>query len=251
MIWDEDRLLALEVDAIYGLTSAASGGPPLLKDQTVRAVCAWSPRARLLALAPGTATPDPHGGGPQKYAPGEPPDVLLRLAERLGKPSTSVEGGPCFVFPGRLTAPAAPMLVIVSDGEGRQAARELVRPANWEPGEWSELISGRIGEWAMAVDDTAPVSICHTPASNATAAEAGIWTHPDFRGRRLAPSVVAAWAARERRNKDVLFYSTSATNHASQSVARHLGLTPLGWIWTVRQNPGTRKGCLFDQRHPF
>ncbi|MER6500258.1 hypothetical protein ABT218_12910 [Streptomyces sp. NPDC001455] len=45
---------------------------------------------------------------------------------------------------------------------------------------------------------------------------------------------MAAWAARERRNKETLFYSTSSDNHASRSVARRLGLTPLGWIWTMR-----------------
>ncbi|WP_411146469.1 GNAT family N-acetyltransferase [Streptomyces sp. x-80] len=86
----------------------------------------------------------------------------------------------------------------------------------------------------MAVHDNSPVSICHSPASNDTAAEAGIWTRADFRGRRLAPAVVAAWSRRERRNKEVLLYSTTAANHASRSVARTLGLTPLGRIWTVR-----------------
>ncbi|MFE4663789.1 GNAT family N-acetyltransferase [Streptomyces sp. NPDC056716] len=78
----------------------------------------------------------------------------------------------------------------------------------------------------MAIHDREPVSICFTPASNATAAEAGIWTRPDFRGKRLAPTVVAAWSQREHRIKSVLFYSTTADNHASQSVARTLGLTP-------------------------
>ncbi len=130
--------------------------------------------------------------------------------------------------------PPAALPLIASDQDGRRAAEALTRPGNWEPGEWAELIAGELGEWAMAVHDDAPVSICFSPATNATAAEAGIWTRADFRGRRLAPAVVAAWSERERRNKDVLFYSTSAANHASQSVARTLGLTPLGWIWTLR-----------------
>ncbi|NGN69003.1 hypothetical protein G5C51_34585 [Streptomyces sp. A7024] len=75
--------------------------------------------------------------------------------------------------------------------------------------------------------------IAHTPVANAVAAESGIWTREDFRGRGPAPAVVAAWAAREGRRKDVLFYRTSAGNRASRAVARTLGLTPLGWIWTV------------------
>ncbi|WP_240151097.1 MULTISPECIES: hypothetical protein [Streptomyces] len=45
---------------------------------------------------------------------------------------------------------------------------------------------------------------------------------------------MAAWSQRERRHKEVLFHSTTAANHASRSVARTLGLTPPGWIWTVR-----------------
>ncbi|SHN21624.1 MULTISPECIES: GNAT family N-acetyltransferase [Streptomyces] len=81
---------------------------------------------------------------------------------------------------------------------------------------------------------TAPVSICHTPEANATAAEAGIWTRADFRGRGLAAAVVAAWARRAARGKQVLFHSTGVTNHASRSVARALGLTPPGWLWSLR-----------------
>ncbi|MFJ4686637.1 hypothetical protein [Streptomyces sp. NPDC088789] len=50
--------------------------------------------------------------------------------------------------------------------------------------------------------------------------------------------MVAAWAGRERRTKEALFHSTSATDRASRSVARVLGLIPLGWIWTVRQDAG-------------
>lgn len=234
MIVDERRLLALEVDAIFGLVPG-SGGPPALRDGTVRAVLAWSPGARLLALAPDTPAPDSAASGAdgQDYAPGERPDVLVRLAEALGG-GAALEGGPSYVFPERLAAVRpSPLPLIVSDAAGRSAARRLVRPGNWLPGEWRELIDGRFGQWAMAVHGDEAVSICHSPATSAAAAEAGIWTREDFRGRRLAPAVVAAWSERERRHRDVLFYSTSAGNHASRSVARALGLSPLGWIWKV------------------
>ncbi|WP_443255656.1 GNAT family N-acetyltransferase [Streptomyces sp. 6N106] len=171
----------------------------------------------------------------QEYSPGQLPGALSCLAASLDGRTVSVEGGPCFVFPDRLTIPdSAPLPIIVSTTDGQRAAQHLIRPDNWQPGEWNELINGRMGEWAMAVHDREPVSICFTPASNATAAETGIWTRPDFRGKRLAPAVVAAWSRREHTNKTVLFYSTTADNHASQSVAHTLGLTPLGWIWTAR-----------------
>ncbi|MEU5160223.1 GNAT family N-acetyltransferase [Streptomyces sp. NPDC020875] len=236
MNWDEERLLALEIDANYGLVPDPVPGRATLRDPSVLAVCAWSPRVRILALAPGLPRPASLDGIKQEYGPDRVPDALQRLAAPLGGRSVSVEGGPCFVFPDRLTVPEpAPLPVITSTAEGRDAARDLVRPDNWQPDEWDELIGGRMGEWAMAVHDREPVSICFTPASNATAAEAGVWTRPDFRGKRLAPAVVAAWSERVRRTKPVLFYSTEADNHASRSVARALGLTPLGAIWTARR----------------
>ncbi|WP_424861712.1 hypothetical protein [Streptomyces sp. MMS24-I29] len=120
MFRDDERLLTTEMDAMYGLDPAGGDPPVLVKDPAVRAVWAWSPRARLLAVGAG--------------------------------------------------------------------------------------VGARARQAALA----------------------------DHRGRRLAPAVVAAWATRERRNKEVLFYSTSSDNHASRSVARRLGLTPSGWIWTVR-----------------
>ncbi|WP_055563523.1 hypothetical protein [Streptomyces atriruber] len=121
----------------------------------------------------------------------------------------SLRGGPCFTFPERLGADfPSPLPLLLSDAEGRSAARELARPDNWRPGEWAEPVSGAAGEWAMAVRDGSPVSICHTPA--------------------------AAWSRRARHGKGVLFYSTTADNHASRSVARTLDLAPLGRIWTVR-----------------
>ncbi|MFG2222306.1 GNAT family N-acetyltransferase [Streptomyces sp. NPDC048644] len=234
----ERELLALEVDAIHGLEEGAAGIPATVKDPSVLAVYAWSPHARLLALGANTENPGHVGVEAQPYVPGEPPRVLTQLAgniKDLGQQTVSVEGGPSYLFPERLAPRApAPLPVIASDSAGRLAAADLVRPDNWQPGEWAELISGAVGEWAMAVHDNTPVSICFSPAANTLAAEAGTWTRADFRGRGLAPAVAAAWWHRERRNKQVLFYSTTAANHASQSVARALGLAPLGWIWTVR-----------------
>ncbi|GAA2102536.1 hypothetical protein GCM10009801_76650 [Streptomyces albiaxialis] len=237
------RLLALETDAIHGLVPGGGGGPPRLRDTTVRAVWAGTPRASLLALGKDVPPPPRPAAGPEAQgdaSPGEPPAVLLRLAASLGAPSggsrpVTVEGGPSFVFPGRLPDPPAPPLpLLVSDAEGRREAQRLRRPGNWEEDEWAELIRGGLGPWAMAVHRAEPVSVCHTPASNALSAEAGIWTRADFRGRGLAPAAVAAWAALERPAREVLFYSTGADNHASRAVARTLGLTPLGWIWRLR-----------------
>ncbi|MFE0172051.1 GNAT family N-acetyltransferase [Streptomyces sp. NPDC059002] len=233
---EEKDLLALEVDVIHGLGTRPVGDRATVTDPSVRAVWSWSPRARLLALGPGVEDPGPVDVAAQPYTPEEIPAALTRLAAALETPGDAarIQGGPCFTFPDRLAEPSpAPLPLLVSDAEGRRAARQLSRPGNWQPGEWQELISGAAGEWAMAVHDSEPVSICHTPAANARAAEAGIWTRADHRGRGLAPAAVAAWSRRAGKGRDVLFYSTTVDNHASRAVARTLGLRPLGWIWVV------------------
>ncbi|MCF3119585.1 GNAT family N-acetyltransferase [Streptomyces arenae] len=250
------------MDVIHGLGPAGegAGGLPTVTDPSVRAVLARSPGARVPALGAGVGPEglfgSAEGSGPdvdprdatgeagQPYAPGEPPAVLVRIAAALTTAGerASVEGGPCFTFPDPLAAdPPAALPLLVSDEEGREVTRSLCRPDNWQPGEWAELISGAAGKWAMAVRDGAPVSICHTPAANARGAEAGIWTRPDFRGRGLAPAAAAAWSRRVGPGKEVLFCSTTAANRASRSAARALGLTPLGWIWTVCRAVGSAR----------
>ncbi len=103
--------------------------------------------------------------------------------------------------------------------------------ARWQPDEWASLIDGRLGPWAMAVIDDAVVSICHCARLTAVAAEAGVWTHPDFRGQRHAAAVTAAWAPLLRPRLRHIFYSTSAENTASRRVAARLSAREIGWIW--------------------
>ncbi|MFE7119999.1 hypothetical protein ACFU99_31715, partial [Streptomyces sp. NPDC057654] len=84
MNWDDEQLLRLEADAIYGLTEEPSRRRPGVRDPKVRAVWSWSPRARIFALRPGMEEP---GGEPeeeaQAYAPGAVPRALERLAGSL------------------------------------------------------------------------------------------------------------------------------------------------------------------------
>lgn len=226
MEWDEGRLLALQLAGDHGL--------PTVRTPGVGAVWAWSPGARLVAVAEGLAgTEHEHAllSAPPPYAPGTAPHPMEALARTLGGTLT---GGPTYVVPPDLPAlPPAGLPLLVSDVPGRRRARDLRRPTNWEPGEWADLTTGALGPWAMAIADDTPVSICHTPASTPASAEAGAWTHPAYRGRGLAPHTVAAWAKLQRPRNEALFYSTTAANTASRAVARTLNLTPLGWVWTV------------------
>ncbi|WP_407560261.1 GNAT family N-acetyltransferase [Streptomyces sp. 184] len=238
MEWDEARLLALEVEGTYGLAGGGDGGLPTVTAPGVRAVWAWSPGARLAAVAEDLAGTE-HARRlatdlrAVDYGAETAPPPMRALARTLGGTLT---GGPSYVIPPTLPPlPPAPLPLLVSDAPGRRRAAGLRRPANWAPGEWADLTAGTLGPWAMAIEDDTPVSICHTPASTETSAEAGAWTHPTHRGRRLAPHTVTAWAALQRPRNEALFYSTTSDNHPSQAVARTLNLTPLGWLWTLHE----------------
>jgi len=137
--------------------------------------------------------------------------------------------------------------VVRSDALGAQMLTDL-NPGNWATGEWQELLDGVLGPWAMALVDARVVSICHTPgAMSDRAAECGVWTHPDYRGRGYASEVTAVWADVLRPSGRLLFYSTLPENLASQRVAARLQLRPLGRMWTLLRP----KPDVANKRHPL
>lgn len=77
------------------------------------------------------------------------------------------------------------------------------------------------------------VSICFSSRNTPDAAEAGVFTLAEMRGRGYAPRVVAAWALAVRREGRIPLYSADAGNQASRAVARSLGLREIGrdWSW--------------------
>jgi RimJ/RimL family protein N-acetyltransferase len=78
------------------------------------------------------------------------------------------------------------------------------------------------------LDDGRLASLCFSARNTPIAAEAGIETLEEFRGRDYAPAVVAAWARAVRQEGRIPLYSTSWDNLASRSVARKLGLILYG-----------------------
>jgi RimJ/RimL family protein N-acetyltransferase len=121
-------------------------------------------------------------------------------------------------------------------------------PGGWHPREWIELLEGSLGPWTMVVDDRRVLSICHTPCPlTAQAAEAGVWTAPDVRGRGYAAAATVEWTAMLRPSGRQLFYATRLDNHSSQRVAQRLNARWLGWAWEVAAAAASRRSNV----HPL
>jgi len=164
--------------------------------------------------------------------PTRPPAVIYRCRELLSEPELTVTGGPSYVLPESIVR-ADDIDVLTSDSPVAPRVQGL-RPANWQPGEWAELVLGGAGApWAMVVERDRVVSICHTPRRSPVGAEAGTWTDPAYRGRGYAAATTAAWAELLTSECPYLFYSTSADNQSSQRVAERLGLHCIGWLWKL------------------
>jgi len=104
----------------------------------------------------------------------------------------------------------------------------------WITNASKELLFTHFGDWgdleeaqpiAAIVKRGRAVAICYSARTGRSGAEAGVETAADFRGRGLAPRVVAAWAAAVQARGLVAMYSTSWENLASQAVARKLNMT--------------------------
>ncbi|MBT5774582.1 MAG: hypothetical protein HOH95_09425 [Dehalococcoidia bacterium] len=94
---------------------------------------------------------------------------------------------------------------------------------DWAIEEWDD-----IQPVTVALEDGVAVSICHTPAATALAAEAGVFTAELARGRGYAVDVVALWARAVREGGRLPMYGTTWENSASRNVARKLGLVMYG-----------------------
>jgi RimJ/RimL family protein N-acetyltransferase len=150
-----------------------------------------------------------------------PPRCLAALKSTLARhgPLTGTWSGPAWHFPDdipRFEHEAIPVTT---------ANDKLVRLL-------SPVLSADDLPWRLPclalLDDSRLASVCFSARNTPLAAEAGVDTLEEFRGRGYAPAVVAAWARAVRREGRIPLYSTSWDNLASRSVARKLGLVLYG-----------------------
>jgi len=80
----------------------------------------------------------------------------------------------------------------------------------------------------MLRENNMAVSVCFSARSSDKAAEAGVETLKDYRGKGYAIRVTSAWAQAIRRSRRIPLYSTSWDNYSSLSIARRLCLQLYG-----------------------
>ncbi len=152
-------------------------------------------------------------------AQAHPPDVeAVRAALAEHAPLLREYRGPAFFFRDDLPTPErAEMLVDLRDAphEGAFAwlgsASEVAHPI--------VIVRAHNGEVA---------SVCYSARSSAAAAEAGVETMEEYRGRGYGSLAVVAWATAVRESGRVPLYSTPWENAASRALARRLGLVCYG-----------------------
>jgi FR47-like protein len=86
---------------------------------------------------------------------------------------------------------------------------------------------------AAVIADGVAIAVCCASRRGARAAEAGVETIAEMRGRGHALAVVATWARAVRTLGHTPLYSTSWENHASRAVAQRLGLIEYGEDWSI------------------
>lgn len=149
-----------------------------------------------------------------------PPRGLAALQSALARhgPLMGIWSGPAWQFPDAIPAPGREVIAVT------EADDDLVRsvfPVLAHDVPWRQPCLAIVADGRLA-------SLCYSARNTLLAAEAGVDTLEEFRGRGYAPAVVAAWARAVRREGRIPLYSTSWDNLASRSVARQLGLVLCG-----------------------
>ena len=155
---------------------------------------------------------------------GAPPEQLQPFLGTLAshQPVTKTWVGPNYSFPHHL--PCSEGTVIVTSTNASVLSPHLE--------EWLEDVAQAVPMTAY-VDSGHAVAVCASVRVSARAHEAGVETHPEFRGRGHGSRVVAAWAEHVRGIGLIPLYSTSWENVPSRRVAAKLGLIHYGSVFHI------------------
>ena len=132
-----------------------------------------------------------------------------------------IDSGPAFTFPEVIAQPRSTVFI------------EDIRLLDHHFSGWKVNEIQESTPIAAVMEDGYAVSVCFCARRSAVAAEAGIETAVEFRGRGLGPNVAAAWASEIRASGRIPLYSTSWSNDASLAVARKLGLVAYASNWSI------------------
>jgi GNAT superfamily N-acetyltransferase len=157
----------------------------------------------------------PKGTGHERLSVGEV--EALRAALSPFAPNQGEYAGPAYRFPARIFVPSGAIEITAQNGQ--------ILPEDWL--DMLAHLDVRAPIFAV-VQHRRAVSICCSSRLGPHAAEAGLETLPDFRGRGYAVAVTAAWALAIRARGLIPLYSTERENLASHGVARRLGLIQYG-----------------------
>ena len=150
-----------------------------------------------------------------------PPRCLGALQAALARdePLTGIWSGPAWRFPDEIPAPEHEVIPVTTENDDLVRLLAPVLAADELP--WRQPCLAIVADGRLA-------SLCFSSRNTPLAAEAGVDTREEFRGRGYAPAVVAAWARAVREEGRIPLYSTSWDNLASRSVAHKLGLVLYG-----------------------
>ena len=154
------------------------------------------------------------------------PPVLNRIRSLLAEhTSLKEERGPAFLFGDKLP-PTTGIAEILQECRNVPTVPELA---------WVREATSAEHPVSVARNSFGQVvAVCHSARATLEAAEAGVETARDYRGRGLAGAVVLSWAAAMQAEDRLPLYSTQWTNHASRAVARKLGLILYGEDYQMR-----------------
>jgi hypothetical protein len=151
--------------------------------------------------------------------------TLLKAALQDHKMIVKEERGPAFLVPENVGMQTGAVLVTKDNGSLLQdrfpwILRYILADIN-------------IGPVAATVVEGSAVSICYCARLTSSAAEAGVETLEDLRGRGYATKAVGTWATAIREHGLLPLYSTTWTNPSSLRVAHKLRMVCYGEDWLI------------------